>query len=195
MRRRAVGAPGTQIRQARRSAASSVRSTFESRALRARYTSRSNMPPAPIDGSCAPSPIATSFDPCASRPQSADLAGRCQPPRLVDIDGRVLVDAQPPALTPETRASSVSVCPPSARLSWPGRCAVDPGHRDPERVVAGEPLGLLGGVDHDTLAGASRPDETRTAPGPVMTARAWASSSNRRAPIRSGIRSSASSRA
>ena len=40
-----------------------------------------------------------------------------------------------------------------------------PGHRDPERLAAGELLGPRGGVDHDALAGAGRADQDRAALG------------------------------
>jgi hypothetical protein len=39
---------------------------FDSSALGAMNVSRANMPPAPIEGSCAASPIATSFAPVYS---------------------------------------------------------------------------------------------------------------------------------
>ena len=101
---------------------------FESSALGAMSASRSNMPPAPIEGSCAASPIATSFDAGVlhdfGEPVEAVGVGHA---RLVEVDRRVLVDVELAALArATTSASSVSVCPASAGLSWPRRCAVDP---------------------------------------------------------------------
>ena len=86
--------------------------------------------------------------------------------RLVEEDRRVPADVRSwPRSTRATSASSVSVCPASAGLSWPRRSAVEPETATPRVSVAGVLLGAGGGVDHDALAGAGGADEDRGALG------------------------------
>ena len=89
-------------------------------------------------------------------------------------------------------ASSVSVWPASAGLSWPRRSAVDPDTATPIVSMAGVLLGSGGGVDHDALAGPGRPDEDRAALGAGDDLSAWCCSALRGAPIRSATSRAAS---
>ena len=82
---------------------------FDSSALGAIRASRSNMPPAPIEGSCAASPIATSFDPAVldgfgepAEPVGVGHAG------LIEVDRRVRVDVELAALRHARRARPAS---------------------------------------------------------------------------------------
>ena len=128
------------------------------------------MPPAPIDGSCAA--VADRDELCAG---SLDDLGETVKARcvrhasLVEIDRRVLIDSQRPCSTRAMSASMVNVLSASAGLSRPRRSRRRTRHRDTERLMAGELLGARGGVDHDALAGAGRPDRTAPRSGPVMT--------------------------
>ncbi len=70
-----------------------------------------------------------------------------------------------PRSTRTTSASSVKVCPASAGTVAAEPLRGGPGHRDPQRLMAGELLGAGGGVDHNALAGACGPDEDRAALG------------------------------
>ena len=93
------------------------------------------MPPAPIEGSCAPSPIATSFAPLRST-TSVSRSSRSVS-AIPASSKKIVVSASMssrPRSTRETSASSVRVRPASAGLSWPSRCAVDPDTAIPKRL-------------------------------------------------------------
>ena len=88
---------------------------------------RSNMPPGPIEGSCLPSPTATSFAPERSI-RSVRASRRLW--STIPASSKNTVVAAPicrrPVFARATSASSVSVRPASAGLSAPRRSAVEP---------------------------------------------------------------------
>ena len=124
------------------------------------------MPPAPIEGSCAASPIVDELRACALD----DLGEPVEPvgvghAGLVEVDRRVPVDVELPALdTGHERVERERL--PGERgavLAESLRGGARDG--DPEGLVAGELLGARGGVDHDALAGAGGADQDAGALG------------------------------
>ncbi len=144
-----------------------MRLTFDRAALGAMSATRSNMPPAPIDGE-----LRTVADRHELRPRTLDFA--CEPTeavgvghaRLIEEDRRRRVEREPAVLGPgDERVERQRPAGERGTVlaeSLRGRT----GHRDPERRVPARLLGAGSGVDHHSLAGARRPDQDRHALGP-----------------------------
>ena len=101
---------------------------FESSALGAIWASRSNMPPAPIEGSCAR--VADRHELCPAvlhdLGEPVEAVG-VRHAGLVEVDRRVAVDVRAGRAPRARRARPGSRSDPaSAGLSRPSRCAVDP---------------------------------------------------------------------
>ena len=144
------------------------------------------MPPGPIEGSCLPSPTATSFAP--ERAIRSVRASR----RLwsaIPASSKKTVLAAPisrrPVFARATSASSVSVCPWSAGLSAPRRSAVEPDTATPITSRPAICSALAAASITTPLPVPAGPIRTARRSGPVNVASACSCSTDRGAAMRS----------